>query len=1331
MRQLYKFLLLSVISRISSWIRRNSSHNTKLNNNKPSFFHKDKNKLIIRFICLIMPFIIVWPLYFLSSSANDLSKSNSADLEINPLAITACSGINFPNISPAFATGVGPTSVAMGDLDGDGKLDLAIANAGDNTVSVLRNTSTSGNASFATQLTFATGVAPRSIAIGDLDGDGKPDLAIVNVGDGTNPSTVSVLRNTSTSGSVNFATQLTFSVGVFPSSIAIGDLDGDGKLDLAIANTGDFINPSTVSVLRNTSTSGSINFATQLTFATGVAPSSVAIGDLDGDGKPDLAIANVEEGNGNGGGHPGTVSVLRNTSTSGSVNFATQLTFAIGVEPSSVAIGDLDGDGKPDLAVANNSDSTVSVLENTSTSGSVNFATQLTFSTGLGPQSVAIKDLDGDGKPDLATANFGFIFDPSSVSVLRNTSSIGNINFATKHNFAARAIPQSVAIGDLDGDGKPDLATANSADNTVSVLRNTSSIGNISYATQLSFSTGSVPQSVAIGDLDGDGKPDLAIANQGDSTVSVLRNTSTSGSVNFATQLSFSTGVGSFSVAMGDIDGDGKPDLAIANSGDDTVSVLRNTSTSGNVNFATQLTFSVGSSPQSVVIGDIDGDGKPDLAIANSSDNTVSVLRNTSTSVNINFATQLTFSVGSSPQSVVIGDLDGDGKLDLAIANSGDFTNPSTVSVLRNTSTSGNVNFATQLTFATGVAPSSVAIGDLDGDGKPDLAIANSFNNTTSVLRNTSTSGSINFATQLTFSSFGSFSVAIGDLDGDGKPDLATADSFNNTTSVLRNTSSSGNINFATALPFSTGIGPTSVAIGDLDGDGKPDLAISNFGGLMAPGTVSVLANTCMPSQASTTTTVSSSANPSVFGQTVTFTATVSSTTSGTPTGTVQFKDGSTNLGKGVPLVNGQAQLLISSLSVGSHSITAVYSGDTNFTTSTSAALTQVVNKANTSTSLTASPTQIVLGQMVTFTSTVSANSPGAGTPTGTVTFKDGTTTLGSPSLVNGQATLTAAITNVGTRTITATYSGDTNFNSSTSTSSIILFVSTLEHNTIYVADTLNNRIQRSTDQGISWKTIGNGAGVAAGQFNAPKGVTSNFADTIVFVADTANNRIQRSTDGGVTWAVIATGGTATNQVNQPASVAYDEISNKLYVADTANNRILLVTNPTSISPIFTIFAGASAGTAVGKVNQPNSIAIDLNGKVYVADTANNRIQVNSNSLNTGWTLLATAGPAIGQVNMPKGLHVDNSGRIWVADASNNRIQVNINGVWSVFMNSGTVVGTVNHSEGVVVNLSGTVFIADTGNNRIQKKPAAGGTATIVGQPGLNVGQFNQPSGIR
>ena len=190
--------------------------------------------------------------------------------------------------------------------------------------------------------------------------------------------------------------------------------------------------------------------------------------------------------------------------------------------------------------------------------------------------------------------------------------------------------------------------------------------------------------------------------------------------------------------------------------------------------------------------------------------------------------------------------------------------------------------------------------------------------------------------------------------------------------------------------------------------------------------------------QGATTTSLGSSANPSVFGQSVTFTATVAaaSPASGTPTGTVTFKDGATTLGTGT-LAGGVATFATSTLAIGNHTVTAVYGGDTSFTGSTSSGLTQKVNKGGTNAKVKSSHSPSAFGGSVTFTATITALD--SGTPSGTVTFKDGVTTLGTGTLAGGVASFSTAALGVGNHPITAIYSGDSSF--AISTSSVLMQV--------------------------------------------------------------------------------------------------------------------------------------------------------------------------------------------------------------------------------------------------------------------------------------------------
>ena len=346
-----------------------------------------------------------------------------------------------------YITGNQPRCVVIGDWgfiprdSSDKRSALVIANQGSNAVSVLFGDSTG---SFGAKTDYGTGSAPYSVAIGDLNGDWRPDLAVANYAS----NTVSVLLGDSTG---SFGPKTDYGTGSYPFSVAIGDLNGDWIPDLAVAN---WSTSNTVSVLLG---NGDGTFGPKTDFATGIKPISVAIGDLNGDWIPDLAVANQGYN---------TLSVLLGN---GDGTFGPKTDFATGSYPFFVAIGDLNGDFIPDLAVANRSSSTVSVLLG---DGDGTFGAKTDFATGVFPLSVAIGDLDADGIPDLATANHGDPATPgNTVSVLLGN---GDGTFGAKQDFEAGTRPISVAIGDLNDDGLPDLAVANYSSNTVSVLLNTS-----------------------------------------------------------------------------------------------------------------------------------------------------------------------------------------------------------------------------------------------------------------------------------------------------------------------------------------------------------------------------------------------------------------------------------------------------------------------------------------------------------------------------------------------------------------------------------------------------------------------------------------------------------------------------------------------------------------------------------------------------------------------------------------------------------------------------------------------------------------------------------------
>ena len=368
-------------------------------------------------------------------------------------------------------------------------------------------------------------------------------------------------------------------------------------------------------------------FATEQAFSTGSTPWRAITADLNGDGMPDLIVANWTDG---------TVSVLMNTATPGatSPSYAPQQTFAVGSGPNFVTAADVNGDGLKDLIVVN-SDGTISVLINTTPQGAAvaSFAPEQVFAVGDLAESVTVADINGDGLPDLVVANYG----DYTISVLLNGTAQGSTTavFASQQTFLVLGGPYAIKAVDLNGDGMPDIVVTEYDSNAVSVLLNTTVAGSstVSFGAQQDFPTGTLPNSLVVTDLNGDGLPDIAVADEGDATVSVLLNITQPGdaSPSFSTGQTFAVGNTPERIMPADIDGSGMTDLVVANYSDNTVSVLMNGTASGSTtaSFATQQVFAVGSEPISVSIGDENGDGKPDLVIANSGDNTVSVLLNT------------------------------------------------------------------------------------------------------------------------------------------------------------------------------------------------------------------------------------------------------------------------------------------------------------------------------------------------------------------------------------------------------------------------------------------------------------------------------------------------------------------------------------------------------------------------------------------------------------------------------------------------------------------------------------------------------------------------------
>jgi uncharacterized protein (TIGR03437 family) len=662
-----------------------------------------------------------------TASANSLAPSGEAAQNVAlgdfngdgilDSAIETATGIsvNLYQVNGTFATTVYPisglqtSSIVAVDFNGDGNLDLAVpvipGASGQGYVAILLGR---GDGTFGAPSNTAAGLYPFYLAAGDFNSDGKNDLAVTNVpATATGAGSVSVLLG---NGDGTFAPAVSYAVGLAPATIVAADFNGDGKLDLAALDA-DTIIVNKLWVLLG---KGDGTFQNAVSTATATSSGYLSYADLNHDGKLDAVIADqlasamsVLMGNGDGtfqspvrylaAAQPTAVAIapLEDGNTalflSDAISGNVVLGFAspdgtvaipplqsIGQSTAAVAAGDLNGDSRPDLVISDPVAGSLYVLLAT---GNGEFGSPASYSAGNTPGALALADLKGNGVLDAIVGT------ASGLGVLLGT---GGGAFGTAQFYTAGDTFGSVAIADFNGDGKPDVAAVDATAGIVSVFLGNGD-GTLQTGKTISLSSSFIPLSVAAGDVNKDGNADLIVAlgasGQGQpGAIAILLG---NGNGTFQTpQMTALPGpiiqqtIGAAAIAglaVGDLNGDGIPDVVAAINGatSNQVAVLLGI---GNGSFKTAVLSNTGTSPPEILIGDINGDGKPDLLLADCCGlSEASFLAGNGDGT---FQADFRFSSGPNPAALATADFNGDGLLDVAVAGGLQMPNTGTLAIL-------------------------------------------------------------------------------------------------------------------------------------------------------------------------------------------------------------------------------------------------------------------------------------------------------------------------------------------------------------------------------------------------------------------------------------------------------------------------------------------------------------------------------------------------------------------------------------------------------------------------------------------------------------------------
>lgn len=948
-----------------------------------------------------------------------------------------------------FAVGANPVALVVGDFNGDGKPDVAVVSQGsaaNPSVTVLLNTSTAaGSVSFSSATYNLSNSVPTAIAMGDLDGVNGPDLVVAN---GT-AGGVSILLN---GGNGTFGAATTVAGGSNTVAVTIADFNIDTHPDIAVADAAN----GNVEIIPN-------NGGSPLTFgapvpislpagAASTVPSAIISGDFDFNGKPDLAVADSANSR---------VIILLNNSSGAVPTFKAPTINDVELAPVALATGDVRSNGSLDIITANKTSRSVSVLLNSiATPGT--FSVKSNWAMGPDPVGVAVGDIgfiDGtnDGRLDIVTANMS----GNSVSGLLG---VGSGIFYGPRNYKVGQNPVSIFASGIANPGEFDVAVANHNSNNMSLLFNTNTGAFNDYFTSPVPSTQPTdigPRGILIGSFHPGGGADVATANDG--LAAIVSATESGNTVTITTSApggyAVSQPVVISGVGVAGYNGnfvltavpsattfqytDTSTGLAASSGGtatttagnDITINSFKN---GGTFSFSGTFALPAGTvGPRGVAGGFFSGNGKQDMAVPDftgdgSGKNVTVFLQGNSNNNMVILQPPVNYLAHTNATAVTTGDFNGDGNVDIAIANNGS----NDVSILPGDGTGA---FGAPQSFPVGNKPVAIAVGDFNGDGMPDLAIANNSDNTVTVLLNTTATGSATFM----FTSGGPYSVSTNpleiraiDVNHDGIMDLVVGsdDPGGNGLNVLlgNGKNGKGDGTFQAAQKFVIGNAPTSVASGDFNADAAPDMAFSNGRG----NDVTVVLN-----EGGNTTNLNASLTPpgtNIFSYTLTGTIIPTVPQINVPTGTVTFTDNVLRLGTttnlaptasvmpGIPIstkITPGVATQSYTLTGGAHVISGSYSGDNIFNANTLGSVNLNVGYPVTCV-LNSSMDPVFIGQGVTYTVTINSTN---GTPSGSVTFSDNGTNSMS-ALSNGVATLMQTYTTgaaLGTHTITASYLGD------------------------------------------------------------------------------------------------------------------------------------------------------------------------------------------------------------------------------------------------------------------------------------------------------------------